>query len=196
MKHLLAAMIVLIASSVCQAQPPLTITKNGYYLTILTDGEPTYVKLTHIIDLTDGVTPTPPPTDPGPDPDPPTVDPVLVEKIKQWSLELNDPDGAQALAIVYKTVEIGGSDSPWPTIREASEKALELVGAKGDWVTFRAKVSEVLTEEAQKGVLDTEEVVKSVQHGLELSADGSPALTLDIITQIITLTQEIGKNEQ
>lgn len=176
-------LLFLLLCSPLYAQPPLTITDSGYYITVVEAGVPTYVELTQVTDLTKN-SPDPPPV-----PKPPIVDKVIVDQVVAWSSALKDPDGAQALAIVYKTVYNAKLETPWQSIKSASVASLTLIKTTADWESFRAKVSALITKEAQQGTLDDALVINSVQHGLELSADGSPSLSIDVITKIIDLTQ-------
>lgn len=174
-------------------QPPLTITEAGYFLTVVgEDGAPSHVKLTTIIDMRGGDSPTPP--------DQPEFDLELVKKVRAWAEVNKDPQSAQALAVVYSHVRGAFDDgilnqtTVWPALKQATESALPIVATGTDWKPFRDQLTAVLTERTQRGTLQTAPEISllliSTQQGLELSADGSNAIGLDAMVAITKVTNE------
>lgn len=166
----------------------LTITKSGYYLTVVTADVPVYVKLINVIDLTSS-SPTPNPT-PTPTPNP-KFDMELVKNVQTWAKVANDPQASQGIAAAYSTIRKANLESPWVVLKGATDQAITLLESKEDWETFRKNLSAVLTERSQKGTLNNEQFLHSVQQGLEMSADGSVALPTDTLTKIISNTEAL-----
>lgn len=186
MKYLFLVVCCLITTNLC-AQP-LTITKSGYFLTVVdAEGVPTYVKITDVIDLRGEQ----PPVTPSPNPpvSPPQLDMELVRDVKLWAEGAKEPQASQAIAAVYLTVRQAKLESPWPILKQATDDSLKIVESSGNWETFRKNLSAVITERSQKGTLDNETVLRSVQQGLEMSADGSIALPDDVINKIKDTTK-------
>jgi len=188
---------ILLASSVF-AQPPLTITSNGYYITVLgADGVPSLVKLTVVVDLTGGTKPDTPKT---PEPPEDNVDLEVVKQIKAWADAVADPQGAQGIAAVYSHAKGAVDDDTlntttiWPVLNQATDAAVIVMDGGTKWKEFRGKLSALITEGRQRGTLQSKASValltRSVQQGLELSADGSNALSLDLLTRIAMRTNE------
>lgn len=188
---------ILLASSVF-AQPPLTITSNGYYITVLgADGVPSLVKLTVVVDLTGGTKPDAPKT---PEPPEDNVDLEVVKQIKAWADAVADPQGAQGIAAVYSHAKGAVDDDTlntttiWPVLNQATDAAVIVMDGGTKWKEFRGKLSALITEGRQRGTLQSKASValltRSVQQGLELSADGSNALSLDLLTRIAMRTNE------
>ena len=188
-----AAWVLLLAGAVgAIAQPPLTITPSGYYLTFVdADGVPSLVQITTVIDLTGG--------NPSPDtPDGP-IDAEFAKQVKEWSDDVDDPQTAQAIAWVYLHVgdaldaDQVDATSVWLALKQATDAAIKIVDG-GDWSAFREKLSSVITESRQRGTLQTSKEIRrmlaSAQHGLELSADGSDALTMAQTAAITAKTNE------
>lgn len=189
--------------------PPLSITSNGYYLTYLVDDTPIYVKITSITDhRTSPDDPTDPgdPTDPDePDePDDPTLDEEIRQKVATWAAEVNDPQGAQAIAVIYSTLKkslVAGNLTPeqmWPLIPILTDRALAMVEASPKWAeqdSFRDKLGALLTDVRQRGLASTvpqiELVFSSIQQGLQDSADQSVALSIDTGTDLHFIIGEI-----
>ena len=197
-RFLVSLTYFLLASSVF-AQPPLTITKSGYYITVLNaDGVPNLVKLTVVVDLTGNTPDAPSPTPPDAPDD--NVDLEVVKQIKDWADEVADPQGAQGIAAVYSHVKGAVDDgmlnttTVWPVLNQATDAAVIVVDGGIKWKAFREKLSALITEDRQRGVLQSKESValltRSIQQGLELSADGSSALALDLLTRIAMKTNE------
>jgi hypothetical protein len=171
------------------SEQQLTITKAGYFLTVVDeDAVPRYVKLTNIVDLT---SPTDPKPDPPTDPNPPTLDMGLVKDVQKWASEPADPRSSQAIAAVYSTVRKAGLEFPWPVLKEATDEAISIVESKSNWDSFRKNLSAVISERSQRGTLDNNVVLLSIQQGLEMSADGSIALPIDTINKVIETTKGI-----
>ena len=168
----------------------LTITKAGYFLTVVSSDIPQYVKLTNVIDLTSGQPPTVP-TDPPTTPPNPQLDMELVKSVQSWATEVEDPQGAQAMVIVYSIIRQAHLPSPWVVLKKATDSALELIESKQDWESFRKDISAELTERSQKGTLVPDVFLASSQQGLEMSADGSIALPSELQAIIKSNTEGI-----
>jgi len=155
------------------------------------DGTPVYVKFATVINLTDGKTP---PTD---RPDEPSVDKEIVSKSKGWAVAVADPASAQAIAAVYAHVRGAVADGTltsatvWPALKQATDSALALMNGKS-WTPFRDGVTAVATLAQQRGKLNTpeqiEQMLLSVQQGVELAADGATAISMDQIIEIARRT--------
>lgn len=184
------------SQSYAQSDSPLTITQSGYYLTVIdSTGVPQYTKIETIIDLSRAEHPGPNAPD---EPDEPAVDMELVAKVKSWALAVDDPKSAQAIAAVYS--QIRGAladntltpDSVWSPLKQATDSGLGVIKEGKDWSVFRERITEVFTEAKQRGKLSDAKsigsVLLSVQHGAELAADGSTALTMDQMVEIARRT--------
>jgi hypothetical protein len=212
MRSIQVFLLVCIASALAAIasadQPPLTITRAGYFLTELdASGIPVFRKLDTVVDLTDRESP---PSDPVPpvEPDPPVVpepeprklDLEVVTAARGWSAAIADPLTAQGVAQVYSHVADAHSDGLvtaeqlWPTLRKATDSAIATVGSGKDWKPFRDQVSARITLARQQGKLAEREsiliLLASVQQGLEMSADGSAALSLAKSVEIAKRTNE------
>lgn len=176
--------------STALATGPLTITPSGYYLTVVdSDGKPNYVKIETVIDLTNN---------PDPTPEEPKVNVELVKRTKAWAEEVGDPSSAQAIAAVYAHIRgaltdgVLTPDTVWNPLKQATDSALGVIQDGKDWSKFRSSLTEVFTIAQQKGQLSTTEqialILLSVQQGVELSADGSVALTMDQMVEITRRT--------
>lgn len=185
-------MLLLMGSVGLMAQPPLTITSAGYFITQVDDqGVPSLVQLTTVIDLTQEDTPAPP--------DLTGVDLAVAATVKEWADAANQPQGAQAIAAVYSHVKGAVEDSivspvtVWDVLKDATDSSISISKSSG-WADFRSKLSAMVTLDRQKGLLDSPAAIsrflRSVQHGLELSADGSTALELDLLVAIAAKTNE------
>lgn len=185
-----------VAQSFSKSDSPLTITPSGYYLTVIdASGIPQYAKIETIIDLTGG-------EQPGPEepnvPDEPAVYMELVAKVKAWALVVDDPQSAQAIAAVYSHIRGALADgtltpeSVWTPLKQATDSGLASIKQGKDWSEFRAHITEVFTDAKQRGKLSDaksiERVLLSIQHGAELAADGSTALTMDQMVEIARST--------
>lgn len=195
--RLIAAAFVIwaIACVGAMAQPPLTITTSGYYLTVVdADGIPQLVKITTVVDLTGGDgTPAPPIDDSN-------LDIELVKQVKQWSLAIEDPQSAQAIAWVYLQLadalddDLLDTTSIWLATKTATDSAIGVVEGSKDWKPFRDQLSDVITIGRQRGTMQSKAAIgrmmRSVQKGLEQAADGSNALTMAQTAAITAKTNE------
>lgn len=174
---------------------PLIITNSGYFLTTVdAEGTPTYVKLTTVIDLTGDNIPEPP------DPDEPKVDLEIVRKVQGWAKAVDDPQSAQAIAMVYSHIRGALEDATltdttvWVALQKAMVSALSLIDSRKDWTEWRSQVTEVLTEAKQRGQLQSSQQIElmllSIQHGVELAADGSTALSMDQLVELARRTND------
>lgn len=190
----ISVVLLAIHCSAAFSQDVLTITSSGYYLTVVdASGTPQYTKIETIVDLSGGETPAP--DDPSSDS---KVDLELVAKTKLWATAIADPQSAQAIAAVYAHIRGAMSDGTLAPknaiapLKQATDSALEVIGSGKDWSSFRDKLTAEFTEASQRGNLNTEKqvalVLLSVQHGVELSADGSAAISLDKIVEIARRT--------
>jgi hypothetical protein len=184
----------LLSGAIAQAQPPLTITQAGYYITVVDEsGVPSLVELSTVVDLRKGGEPDTPD-------DKPDIDPQLVRSVEAWSDLVVDPLGAQAIAAVYSHLRLAlkdgilTTDNVWITSKLATDSALSIVGTGKDWTGFRRSVSDEIGTRKSQGRLassrDVQRVMHSLQHGLELSADGSTALSMDQLVRIASATNE------
>lgn len=176
-----------------QSESPLTITPAGYFLTVIdASGNPQYVEIKTVIDLTASKLP-------GPNvPDEPAVDMELVAKVKAWAIVVDDPQSAQAIAAVYAHIRgalVDGTltaDSVWSPLKKATDSGLSVIKEGKDWSVFRDQITAEFTDAKQRGKLSDVKsigrVLLSVQHGVELAADGSTALTMDQMVEIARRT--------
>ena len=189
----LVILIWLLSGAIAQAQPPLTITQAGYYITVVdAEGVPSLVQLSTVVDLRKGGEPDDPE-------DKPDLDPELVRRVEAWAELSIDPLGAQAIAAVYAHVRdaledgILNTDNVWIASRLATDSSLSIVSAK-DWTAFRRSVSDEISTRKSQGTMsnsrEVQRVMHSIQHGLELSADGSTALSMDQLVKIASATNE------
>jgi hypothetical protein len=175
------------------SQPVLVITPTGFfYLETAADGVPVSVPVERVVDLRGGSPgPTPGPTEPRPDN-------ALSVQIRDLAKAIGDPDGAQALALVYTQSGEAVTDGLVPVtasldaVRKASDNALGLTGSATKWDPFRAQLSTIATDRTQRGELATPQqmgdFLKAVAIGLELAADGSQALDFSVIIGVSTGT--------
>lgn len=183
------------------ASPPLTITKSGYFLTLVdSNGVPTFEKIANVTDLRGGVVPDVPPVDPPVIQPAPKIDQAIVNSVKASSLAVNDALTAQGIAAVYAHVlgaledDLITTVNVWPILKTATDSAVGVVASGKDWKPFRDDLSSSITAGRQRGTLsakaDVLRLMRSVQHGLELSADGSTALSLAKMVSIAAKTNE------
>lgn len=181
------------AQSYSKSDSPLTITPSGYYLTTVdASGVPQYTKIETIIDLSGTSQPDPY------EPDEPAVDMELVAKVKAWAIAVDDPQSSQAIAAVYSHIRGALADntltpdSVWSPLKQATDSGLGVIKEGKDWSGFRERITEVFTDAKQRGKLSDAKsigsVLLSVQHGAELAADGSTALTMDQMVEIARRT--------
>lgn len=184
--------LTLLLCSACFADSPLTITPSGYFLTVVdADGAPSYQRIQTVIDLTGGDKPTPD------EPDKPTVDKELAAKVQSLAKALDDPASSQAIAAVYAHIrgaladDTLNAENVFKALSSATDSALALIDGK-DWSAFREHLGAVFTLAKQRGQLSTSQqvgrVLLSVQHGVEMAADGSTAITMDQVVEIARRT--------
>lgn len=189
------SLTLVVGTTFADDDQPLTITQAGYYLTVLDqDGTPAYVRLSRIVDLSEGTKPAPEQPD---TPDEPSVDKELVGKVQRLAKSVDDPESAQAIAAVYAhirgAVEDGTLDgmTVWGPLKQATESALALIGGK-DWTSFRSDLTAIFTVAQQRGELSSpkqiERMLLSVQQGVELAADGSTAISFERVVEIARRT--------
>lgn len=198
-KSLATFIVALLISTPLLSQPPLTITRDGYFITVLDEsGVPSFVRIESITDLTSGQPPAETPIPPiTPEPD---LDPALVKDVQAWAGSINDPLTAQGIAAVYAHLRGATEDDlvpaseVWSTLKAATDSAVGIVDGGKDWKPFRDKLSDIVNEGNQRGSLsqksDILRLMLSVQQGLELSADGSVALAMDKLVLIAKKTNE------
>jgi len=192
------------------ADRPLTITPGGYWLTYIDgNGVPSFVKVDNVLDLRSSEQPKPPVEEPKPDavpdtpvePKPPVVpdfDLTLVKDSQAWAESIGDTDTSQAISAVY--AHVGGAfedglvkpESIWQVLRVATNDAIKIADGKKDWKPFRDKLSDIVTLGLQQGTLADKKAVmrliNSVRQGLDQSADGSTAITIDKLIRIAAST--------
>lgn len=183
------------------ASPPLTITKSGYYLTVVdANGNPSLERIATVIDLRDGgVVPDVPPIVITPEPPPVVVDDALVAEIKAAAVAIQDPASAQGISLAYTQIRDAFSDglvsaeAIWPVLKTATDSALVVTSAK-DWKPFRSKLSAVITARKQQGTLDTKDEIiaylTAIKAGLEQAAEGSAAISFADTIKIVAKTNE------
>lgn len=187
---------VAFSQSYQKSDSPLTITPSGYYLTIVdASGTPQYTRIETVIDLTGAEKPGPGDPDV---PDEPAVDMELVAKVKAWAIAVNDPQSAQAIAAVYSHIRGALADgtltaeSVWSPLKQATDSGLGVIKEGKDWSGFREQITGEFTDAKQRGKLSDAKAIGrmllSVQHGAELAADGSTALTMDQMVEIARRT--------
>lgn len=209
MRKLLIPLTLVLCSLASAASPPLTITKSGYFLTIIdSTGAPVFQKIDNVTDLrpVSSVPVNPVPVDPVVPVDPPKPPVVLVDKalaasITEAAKAVADPASSQGVALVYSHVSDAYSDglvsttSLWNVLKVATDASLAKTSVAGkDWKPFRTKLSDIITDRKQKGTLSTKEQISvflaSVKLGLEQSAIGSSAIAFDQVVSIVKSTNE------
>lgn len=195
MKRLLSLLILLISTTAYADRPVLLIEESGYFLLRTVDGTPTLQPIAHVLDRRG--TPDDPPT-----PDVPPVPPSneLTKQVREWAREVNDPKGAQALALVYHTIAEANLpvEAGIVALREASDVVLLSLGVQEKWEPFRVKASEALTTRRQKGLIQTpkdlSDFMIAVSQGIASAADGSEAIDFATTLSIVqSITLEIDK---
>lgn len=186
------AFLFLCATATAQEQPALLITEGGYYYIIVNDeGEPTIEEVDNVIDFR-GDSPDPP--------TPPDGDRISV-RVQQWAEEVNHPQGARALAVVYETVadnvENGtlSPDDAFAAIKQATDRVLDTVGGSDKWDGFRQKLGDVIVSNMQRGELDSQDEISKFLHlvsaGLDSAQGAEEALDPELIQLIIQLIIQI-----
>jgi hypothetical protein len=117
-----------------------------------------------------------------------------------WAKEVNDPAGAQALALVYHMLSEEGLpvETGIIALREASNAALFSLGVQEKWEGFREKTSLELTNRRQQGLIATPKQLSNfmlaVAIGIENAADGKEAIDFaSHLSLVQTITTEIDK---
>ena len=197
MRLLSALLLCLLSASALAADPPaLLVTKAGFYYVITDDaGTPVLVKVTNVVRIGDGPPNVPNPPD-TPDAPPPVTDPTAA-LVKRLAAEVNDPAGAKALALVYKTIGEkvdDGSLKPedaFPAIKAATDQVLAAINAGPKWTGFRAKLGDEITRKLQAGELqhprDYVKFLSAVAAGLEGAAPAETALSPELVQTIVQL---------
>lgn len=200
MRIILSALAVfaLCASAGAQENPALLITDGGYYYIIVDDdGVPTVEEVDNVIDFRENGEPAPPTP-----PEPPNDDEDHISvRVQQWAEEVDHPQGARALSVVYKTiadnVDSGALDhgDAFVAIKRATDRVLDTVGGEDRWDGFREKLGDVIIGEMQRGGLNSRaEVSKflySVFDGLDAVEGSAEALDPQLIQLIIQLIIQI-----
>lgn len=195
--RLLSALLLCLfsASALAADAPALLITKAGYYYVVTDDaGKPVLVQITNVVRIGDA-----PPNVPNP-PDTPTPPPAsnpTADLVKRLAGEVNDPAGAKALALVYRTIgdkhEKGEvkTEDVFPAIKAATDQVLAAINAGPKWAGFRSKLGEEITRKLQAGELqhprDYTRFCADVAAGLEGSAPAETALSPELIQTIVQL---------
>ena len=134
-----------------------------------------------------------------PVPPKPPVDPNdFSAKVKEWASEVNDPNGAQALALVYRqsaesiSANTLNAANALVAVRAASDSALLLSTNPVPWDKFREKISAEATLRTQKGILSSPrqmaQFFAEITNGLESSAAGAVTLEFGKILAITVST--------
>lgn len=191
------AILEMCATASAQENPALLITDGGYYYIVLDDdGVPAVEEVDKVIDFrTDGE------PDPPTPPEPPDDEGHISVRVQQWAEEVDHPQGARALSVVYKTiadnVDSGALDhgDAFAAIKRATDRVLSTVGGEDRWDGFREKLGDVIIEEMQHGGLNSRaEVSKflyAVVDGLDAVEGTAEALDPQLIQLIIQLIIQI-----
>jgi hypothetical protein len=180
------------------SQPVLVITSSGYfYLDTDSSGSPISVPVSKIVDLRSGSDPDGPDV-PAPQPDTPDIE--LTRLAKGWAESVVDPQGSQAMELVYlqiaDAIKAGhlNVDTAPTALVAASDSVLGTLSKADAWKPFRKSAGDELTERRQRGKVDSaasmESFLRAVAMGLQMSADGSDAITLSETLQIVTATNK------
>lgn len=195
MRRLLALLSLLLSPLAFADKPVLLIEESGYFLLRTVDGTPVVEPISSVLDRR-GNAPDNPPTEP----DTPNPDLALSKTVMAWAKEVNDPAGAQALALVYHM--LSEEELPVETgiiaLREASNAALFSLGVQEKWEGFREKTSLELTTRRQQGLIATPKQLSNfmlaVAIGIENAADGKEAIDFaSHLSLVQTITTEIDK---
>jgi hypothetical protein len=195
MLRFLTAISLVLACTVngfAQEPPALLITPSGHYFVVLdSTGKPTLVEIKQVIRIGDV-----PPVDTPDDPVPP-VGSEVTTKVRVWAEEVNQPGGAQALALIYRTIADKVEDgtlkpeNAFPAIKQATDQILPTVGDAGKWTPWRTKLGDLITAKLQAGELTHPQhlvkFLRDVGVGLDQSAKEAPALSPEVVTKIVEL---------
>jgi hypothetical protein len=120
------------------------------------------------------------------------------QKVTTWAKEVNDTDGAQALALVYRQSAESITDgtlnvsNALATVRVASDGALRISSNTEGWNAVRERISQEATLRTQKGILGSArqmaQFFAEITNGLEMSAAGSTTLEFGKILAITVET--------
>lgn len=196
MRRLLALLSLLLSPLALADKPVLLIEESGYFLLRTVEGTPVVEPISSVLDRR-GNAPDNPTTPEEPNPNP---DLALSKTVMAWAKEVNDPAGAQALALVYHM--LAEEELPVETgiiaLREASNAALFSLGVQNKWEGFREKASLELTNRRQQGLIATPKQLSNfmlaVAIGIENAADGKEAIDFaSHLSLVQTITTEIDK---
>lgn len=183
-----AVLLALCPSIADAGGPVVVITDKGYQvMTVGADGNAVLAPA-QVVDLRGtSPTPTPPPTG--------TLSPTAT-RVKDLAAAVNDPEGAQALAVVYREVgraAAGGKmtrEQVMTALRMASDDVLNATKTSAKWAAWRASVSTMITESEVAGPVDYSAFCVEVAKGLEASSPQG-ALTPELLQLIIELVLKI-----
>lgn len=197
--RLLSALLLCLfsASALAADSVGLIITAKGYMVLVANDaGEVRQIAIDgrRVLDLRGGGNTPNPPDDP--DTPPPASNPTA-DLVKKLAAEVNDPAGAKALALVYRTIgdkhEKGEvkTEDVFPAVKAATDQVLAAINAGTKWSGFRAKLGDEITRKLQAGELqhprDYTRFCADVAAGLEGSAPAETALSPELIQTIVQL---------
>lgn len=127
------------------------------------------------------------------------------QKVTDWATEVEDTDGAQALALVYRqsaeAITNGTLSVPKAitSVKTASDAALTISSDPVKWEAVRTKIGDEATLRTQKGILSsprqTAQFFAEVTNGLERAAAGSTTLEFGKILAITVETTNAIKAE-
>ena len=200
--------VTVLLLSICPAfgdQPSLLITDQGYFFLAIEDGIPVIHQPSRVIDVRKGT-----PDEPVPSPVPPTSptspDPALTSKSKDWAKAVNDPNSAQALALIYRQIEESVKantltvDTGTQALSVATDTVLKSLETEDKWISFRDSASKELANRMSQGGMNTTqfaEFLLAIAFGLELASDGSNALSFSEVLEIVSKTNTaIDKTKQ
>lgn len=140
-----------------------------------------------------------PPPDVVPDtPTPPVDINDFSQKVANWAKEINDSDGAQALALVYRQTAESITDGTLAvsnalvSVKIASDAALNISSESAKWDAVRVKIGDEAILRTQKGILSSPrqmaQFFAEITNGLERSAAGSTTLEFGKILAITVET--------
>lgn len=198
MRHLIALALVLLSPVATLAEGVshvLILTKAGA-VAVHDDGA--IVRYQQVVDLRGTSTAPTPPPEPEPLP-PPAPGSELVDKVRSWAIDANDPIGAQALAVVYSQaaeyVEDGAVTplAGLDVLLGVSDAALGLTGTAKQWDEVREKLSTEITARLNRGELDSPEatsvMLRDIGTGLLRASDGHAEIDETIVFRITAVLQ-------
>lgn len=159
MKAFMVLMVLGMASAVVAQEPLLVINNSGYWITHpTTDGPPVWVKVSNVVDLRTGGG-----GGGGGGGGTPPVEKDVIGLVKGWTQEVNHPQTAQALALVYQTASdqtLKGGIKPeemFATIKSLTDLTFQVFQGAERWVSWRANVAALANELDRAGKLVTKE---------------------------------------